>query len=42
MNNDMMTNIHPNARIGRGVTVSPFTTIAEHVESAMTAGSAPT
>ena len=32
MNNDMMTNIHPNARIGRGVTVSPFTTIAEHVE----------
>ena len=31
MNNDM-TNIHPGARIGRGVVVSPFTTIAEHVE----------
>lgn len=27
-----MTIIHPGARIGRNVTVSPFTTIAEHVE----------
>ena len=31
MNNDM-TNIHPDARLGRGVVVSPFTTIAAHVE----------
>ena len=29
--NDMM-NIHPGAKIGRHVTLSPFTTIAEHVE----------
>ena len=32
MMNDNMTNVHPGARIGRGVTISPFTTIAEHVE----------
>lgn len=32
MKNDMMTNVHPNARIGKGVTISPFSTIAEHVE----------
>ena len=31
MNNDM-TNIHPDARLGRGVVVSPFTTIAAQVE----------
>jgi len=31
MNNDM-TNIHPGAKLGRNVVVSPFTTIAEHVE----------
>ena len=30
--NDNMTNVHPGARIGRGVAISPFTTIAEHVE----------
>jgi len=30
--NDNMTNIHPGAKIGRNVVVSPFTTIAEHVE----------
>ena len=27
-----MTNIHPSARIGNNVVISPFTTIAEHVE----------
>ena len=32
MMNDNMTNVHPGARIGRGVTISPFTTIAQHVE----------
>ena len=30
--NDNMVNIHPGARIGRNVVISPFTTIAEHVE----------
>ncbi|MBR1539228.1 MAG: acyl-ACP--UDP-N-acetylglucosamine O-acyltransferase [Bacteroidales bacterium] len=30
--NDKMTNVHPGARIGRGVEISPFTTIAENVE----------
>ena len=30
--NDNMTNIHPGAKIGRNVVISPFTTIAEHVE----------
>lgn len=27
-----MTNVHPGAKIGRNVVISPFTTIAEHVE----------
>ena len=27
-----MTNVHPGAKIGRDVVISPFTTIAEHVE----------
>ena len=31
MTNDM-TNVHPDARIGRNVVISPFTTIAAHVE----------
>lgn len=30
--NDKLTNVHPGARIGSGVVISPFTTIAEHVE----------
>ena len=30
--NTHMTNVHPGARIGRNVVISPFTTIAEHVE----------
>jgi len=30
--NDCMTNVHPGARIGHNVTISPFTTVAEHVE----------
>ena len=30
--NDNMTNVHPDAKIGRGVVISPFTTIAAHVE----------
>ena len=30
--NDNMTNVHPGAKIGRNVVISPFVTIAEHVE----------
>ena len=30
--NDNLTQVHPDARIGRGVVISPFTTIAAHVE----------
>ncbi len=30
--NDNMTNVHPGAKIGKNVVISPFTTIAEHVE----------
>lgn len=30
--NEHMTNVHPGARIGRNVVISPFTTIEEHVE----------
>lgn len=30
--NDNMINLHPGARIGQNVVISPFTTIAEHVE----------
>ena len=30
--NDNMTVVHPGAKIGRNVVISPFTTIAEHVE----------
>ena len=30
--NDNMTNVHPDAKIGHGVVISPFTTIAAHVE----------
>ena len=30
--NDSLIQVHPGARIGRNVTLSPFTTIAEHVE----------
>ena len=30
--NENMTNVHPGAKIGRNVVISPFTTIAEHVE----------
>jgi len=30
--NDSLIQVHPGARIGRNVTISPFTTIAEHVE----------
>ena len=29
---DKMTNVHPDARIGRDVTIEPFTSIAAHVE----------
>lgn len=32
MNDQNMTCIHPGARLGKNVVVSPFTTIAEHVE----------
>ena len=30
--NDPMTCIHPDAKIGRNVVISPFTTISAHVE----------